>query len=174
MNMFIKFSITIKKIVFIFLLLIVISSILSAEQHVKADRIVIEKAKRKMILLHNNIVIREYEIALGRDPISKKSIKGDNKTPEGIYVIDKRNAKSLYHLSLHISYPDKEDLEVAKQNKIDPGGDIMIHGIRNGFGWIGRFHKLIDWTKGCIAVTNSEIEEIWNLAPNGTTVEIKP
>lgn len=140
----------------------------------KADKIVIEKAKRKLILLSKGKIIKTYKIALGRHPKGAKTKRGDKKTPEGIYTIDYRIRNSGYHRALHISYPNQKDLKRAEKQKVDPGGDIMIHGIKNGFGWLGRLHRLTDWTLGCIAVTNSEIEEIWNLVPNGTVVEIKP
>ena len=111
---------------------------------------------------------------MGRNSESAKTREGDSKTPEGIYKIDSRNEKSAYHLALHISYPNEKDKKRAKELGVSPGGNIMIHGIKNGLGWVGRFHTLFDWTKGCIAVTNKEMEEIYRLVPNGTIVEIKP
>jgi len=141
---------------------------------VKADKVLIEKKTRILILLSNGEVIHSYQIALGRNPEGAKEKEGDCKTPEGAYTIDSRNAKSSYHLALHISYPNAQDLHRAKQQGVSPGGEIMIHGIRNGLGWIGKFHRRLDWTKGCVAVTNDEIEEIGKLVANGTPVEIKP
>ncbi len=91
-----------------------------------------------------------------------------------MYTIDSRNVKSRYHLSLHISYPSPQDVERAKQQGVPPGGNIMIHGIMNGFGWLGEYHSRLDWTRGCIAVTNKEIDEIGRLVPDGTPVEILP
>jgi murein L,D-transpeptidase YafK len=119
-------------------------------------------------------VIREYRVALGGDPVGPKTRQGDQKTPEGKYIIDHRNAHSHYHRALHISYPSPEDKARAKTNGVDPGGDIMIHGIMNVLGWIGKAHRLTDWTDGCISVTDDEIEEIWSLVPDGTPVEIRP
>ena len=119
-------------------------------------------------------VLKTYKIALGGNPIGPKERQGDNKTPEGTYVIDSRKRDSRYHLSLHISYPNEKDKKRAKQLGVSPGGDIMIHGIKNGFSWVGDLHTEIDWTKGCIAVTDEEIEEIARLAPIGTIVEIRP
>lgn len=140
----------------------------------KAEKIVIEKSKRKLHLLRDGKIIKTYEISLGRQPVGPKLEEGDNKTPEGLYFIDSRNPNSQYHLSLHISYPNKSDVEKAKGSAVSSGGDIMIHGIRNGLGWIGELHLMLDWTQGCIAVTNQEIEEIWRVVPNGTPVEIIP
>ena len=139
-----------------------------------ADRIVIEKKARRLTLFSNGRVLKTYRIALGGNPEGPKERQGDNKTPEGNYIIDSRNENSLYHLSLHISYPNEKDKKRATQLGVAPGGDIMIHGIKNGFSWAGDYHTGVDWTKGCIAVTDEEIEEIDRLVPIGTNVEIKP
>lgn len=139
-----------------------------------ADRILIEKKERRLTLLTKGMVLKTYQIALGGNPFGPKERQGDNKTPEGIYVIDGRNKDSRYHLSLHISYPNEKDKKRAKQLGVSPGGDIMIHGIKNGLSWVGDLHTSVDWTKGCIAVTDEEIEEIDKLAPLGTIVEIRP
>jgi murein L,D-transpeptidase YafK len=141
---------------------------------VKADKIVIEKSARRLYLLHGEKMLVSYRIALGRSPKGRKTRQGDNKTPEGVYRIDFRNANSRYHKALHISYPNAEDKAAARKLGVPAGGDIMIHGIANGWGWVGRLHHLLDWTRGCIAVTNSEIEEIWRLVDDGTIVEILP
>lgn len=139
-----------------------------------ADKILIEKKERRLTLSSKGKALKTYQIALGGNPIGPKERQGDNKTPEGTYVIDSRNKDSRYHLSLHISYPNEKDKKRAKQLGVSPGGDIMIHGIKNGFSWVGDLHAEIDWTQGCIAVTDEEIEEIGRVAPNGTTVEIRP
>jgi murein L,D-transpeptidase YafK len=141
---------------------------------VTADQIVVEKSNRKLLLMKKNKVIKKYEISLGRNPNGRKEKQGDFKTPEGTYIIDYRNPNSKYHLSLHISYPNEKDKKFALAQGVSPGGDIMIHGIRNGLGLIGRLHTLFDWTQGCIAVTNPEIKEIWNAVPKGTKITIKP
>ncbi|MCR4308803.1 MAG: L,D-transpeptidase family protein [Deltaproteobacteria bacterium] len=138
------------------------------------DRILIEKSTRRLMLISQGEVLKSYNIALGGNPIGPKERQGDNKTPEGTYVIDGRNKDSRFHLSLHISYPNERDKNRAKELGVSPGGDIMIHGIKNGFAWVGDAHTAVDWTKGCIAVTDEEIEEISKLAPNGTIVEIRP
>ncbi|CAG0959996.1 hypothetical protein GEOBC_00672 [Geobacteraceae bacterium] len=138
------------------------------------DKILIEKKERRLMLISKGEVIKTYKIALGGNPIGQKERQGDNKTPEGIYFIDSRNKDSHYHLSLHISYPNERDKKRAKGLGVSPGGNIMIHGIKNGFSWVGDSHTEVNWTKGCIAVTDKEIEEISKLAPNGTIVEIRP
>lgn len=143
-------------------------------QNTTIDRIVVEKSERKLSLLRNGNVIKTYQIALGRNPVGAKQEEGDMKTPEGVYKIDSRNPQSDYHLALHISYPSPEDNARAAARGVNAGFDIMIHGLPNGKGWIGAAHRQMDWTAGCIAVTDEEIEEIWRVVPDGTTVEIRP
>jgi len=139
-----------------------------------ADKVLIEKKERRLTLLSNSEVVKTYKIALGGNPIGPKERQGDNKTPEGTYIIDSRNRDSGYHLSMHISYPNDKDKMRAKELGVSPGGDIMIHGIKNGLSWVGASHAEVDWTKGCIAVADEEMEEIYKLVPNGTIVEIRP
>jgi len=145
-----------------------------AIQQGPADKVLIEKKERRLTLMSKGEVLKIYKIALGGNPEGPKERQGDNKTPEGTYFIDARNKDSDYHLSLHISYPNERDKKRAKELGVSPGGDIMIHGIKNGFSWVGDAHTEADWTKGCIAVTDEEIEEIEKLVPNGTPVEIRP
>jgi tetratricopeptide (TPR) repeat protein len=139
-----------------------------------ADKVLIEKKERRLTLLSKGEVIKTYKIALGGNPVGPKERQGDNKTPEGTYIIDSRNGDSGYHLSLHISYPNEKDKIRAKELGVSPGGDIMIHGIKNGLSLVGASHAKVDWTKGCIAVTDEEMEEIYKLVPNDTIVEIRP
>ena len=139
-----------------------------------ADKIVVIKSEHKMMLLRSGAVIRSYRVSLGRGGKGQKMRAGDHKTPEGNYVIDWRNPRSRFHLSLHISYPNAADVQRAREHGFAPGGDIMIHGLQNGLGWIGRFHRLADWTDGCIAVTDSEMDQIWRAVPDGTPIEIHP
>lgn len=139
-----------------------------------ADRIVVEKKARRLTLFFGNRPIKAYDIALGRQPDGPKRFQGDNKTPEGHYKIDARKQNSAYHRALHISYPSRQDAAFAAAQKRPTGGDIMIHGLPNGMGSMGRLHLLRDWTAGCIAVTNSEIEEIWRVVRDGTPIEIRP
>lgn len=145
-----------------------------ATQKGSVDRILIEKKERRLMLISKGEVLRTYKIALGGNPNGPKERQGDNKTPEGNYFIDSRNKDSRYHLALHISYPNERDKKRARELGVSPGGSIMIHGIKNGFSWVGDAHTEVNWTKGCIAVTDEEIEEIAKVAPNGTIVEIRP
>src|SRR5262249_38595370 len=139
-----------------------------------ADRIVILKSEHTLTLMREGKVLKSYKVALGTTPVGAKTRQGDGKTPEGLYVIDSRNSRSQFHLSLHISYPNAADRARAAKLKVSPGGDIMIHGLAPSFAYLGALHRKTDWTLGCIAVTDPEIEEIWRLVPNGTQVEIKP
>jgi murein L,D-transpeptidase YafK len=140
----------------------------------KADKVLVQKKDRTLTLLVNGKVLKTYKVALGENPIGPKTRQGDHKTPEGTYVLDRRNAASQYHRALHISYPNAQDRAQAKKQNVSPGGDVFVHGLPNGYGWIGKEHRLKDWTDGCIAVTNEEIEEIWRLVPDGTAIEIRP
>lgn len=140
----------------------------------KADSILILKKDHLLELMAQGQVIRTYKVALGRGGLAAKEQEGDARTPEGHYFIDAKNQASAYHRALHISYPNAEDRIRTAKKGVSPGGAIMIHGLPNGLGWIGSAHRLYDWTLGCVAVTDAEIEEIWNLVPVGTSVEIRP
>jgi murein L,D-transpeptidase YafK len=141
---------------------------------VRADLVVVEKSKRELTIYREGKAIKTYTVALGRVPVGAKSREGDNRTPEGQYWIDYRKADSGYFRALHISYPSQADIAAAAKLGAAPGGDIMIHGLRNGLGWLGKLHRITDWTLGCVAVTNEEIEELWRAVPNGTPVELRP
>ena len=139
-----------------------------------ADLVVVKKAAR-MLELHRGVeVLRSYQVSLGHEPQGHKQREGDGRTPEGRYTLDYRKSNSAFHRSLHISYPAPSDVVAANAQGVSPGGLIMVHGIRNGLGFIGRLHTLIDWTDGCVAVTNAEIEEIWRVVPDGTPILIEP
>ena len=145
---------------------------LPADAH--ADRVVVEKSARKLTLFRSETPLKSYSVALGRAPEGTKEREGDHRTPEGRYVIDAHKVDSAFHRALHISYPSPADSAAAAQRGVKPGGDIMIHGLRNGLGWLGAFHRVADWTAGCIAVTDKQIEEIYRTVPNGTPIEIRP
>jgi len=127
-----------------------------------------------MLLLRGDEILREYRIALGGRPRGPKRARGDRRTPEGEYILDWRNEDSEYHRSIHVSYPNEFDRKRAEELGVHPGGNIMIHGLPNGEGWIGEGHAGLDWTRGCIAVTDREMDEIWELVDDGTPIEIRP
>ena len=139
-----------------------------------ADRVVVLKSERRLELFDGRDLLRSYDISLGREPVGPKRKQGDRRTPEGTYRIDYRNAESSFHRALHISYPRPAQVAAARARGEPAGGLIMIHGLPNGAGYVGRLHLLMDWTLGCIAVTNTEIEEIWRVVPDGTRVVIEP
>jgi murein L,D-transpeptidase YafK len=143
-----------------------------ANKSAQATRIRVDKSDRRLTLFQGDHQIMDIPISLGNDPIGHKAQEGDERTPTGTYEIDWRNPNSIAHLSLHISYPNTEDVAHAEQLGVSPGGDIMIHGIANGWGLLGGLHRFWDWTNGCIAVTNTEMKTIWSLVPNGTPIEI--
>lgn len=140
---------------------------------VRADTIEVDKSEQRMVLYRDGQPLREYSIALGANPEGHKTEGGDERTPVGEYTIDWRNANSIAHLSLHISYPNAEDIQQAEQRGVSPGGNIMIHGMTNGWGWLISRLGLRNWTDGCIAISNDEMEEIWSLVANGTPIRIQ-
>lgn len=139
-----------------------------------ADSIVVEKQRRTMTLFNQGYPVRIYQVALGKEPTGDKLHIGDNRTPEGVFYIDFRNAQSKFHKALHISYPDAAHVQRAQSLGVAAGGDIMIHGLPPAFANLGAKHREFDWTNGCIAVTDEEIEEIWQAVPNGAAIQIKP
>lgn len=139
----------------------------------KVDRVVILKSAHMLTLFSHGEPIQTYKVALG-DAHGPKIQAGDKKTPEGLYFVDAKNPHSLFHLALRLSYPNAADRERARKLGVDPGGDIEIHGLPRRYAWLGGAHRTIDWTAGCIAVTNAEIDEIYREVPVGTPVEIRP
>jgi murein L,D-transpeptidase YafK len=140
----------------------------------RADKVVVDKSQRRLVLLQQGKPLKVYQIALGPKPVGHKECEGDGRTPEGSYRIDFRKLNSTFHRALHVSYPNAHDIQVAKSRGVNPGGAIMIHGLGKSSGWYDNLHYLVDWTAGCIAVTNSEIEELWRAVPDGCPVEIRP
>jgi len=138
----------------------------------KIDKLLVVKHKRELTVFSKGKVLKTYKISLGGVPIGKKEFEGDKKTPEGIYSINDKNPNSDYHLNLAVSYPNEADSLHALKFGKSAGGEIKIHGLPNGYGFIGKFQRFQDWTLGCIALTNSEIEELFYNVPMGTEIEI--
>ena len=141
-----------------------------ARQDLQADLVEVFKSDRRLELKRSGQVIRSYPVALGFRPIGHKEVEGDGRTPEGSYLIDARNSRSAFHLSLRVSYPDAEDQARAAAEGVSPGGDIYIHGQPND----STDRKAGDWTEGCVAVGDAEIREIWSLVPTGARIVIHP
>ncbi|MCU7937103.1 MAG: L,D-transpeptidase family protein [Candidatus Thiodiazotropha sp. (ex Dulcina madagascariensis)] len=140
----------------------------------KADRVIVSKTESKLYLMSDHEVFRAFKVAFGNNPVGHKQHEGDERTPEGEYVLDYKNDGSSFYKSIHISYPNENDINLAKKKGVDPGGLIMIHGQRNGFGWLSSITQYFNWTDGCIAITNSEMDEIWEAVDIGTPIEIMP
>jgi murein L,D-transpeptidase YafK len=140
----------------------------------RIDSLVVYKSKHQLLAYSRGKLIKTYTVALGRQPVFAKQIEGDKKIPEGIYYINDKNPNSGWHKNLDISYPNQNNIKRAKQLGKSPGGNIKIHGLQNKKGYIGKFHRWNDWTFGCIAVTNEEMDELYNAAKIGTRIEIKP
>jgi murein L,D-transpeptidase YafK len=169
----VKRAVRLKRFVILFFILfsiILCSKIYASE--ITADKIVVIKNKKVMILLRDGRILKAYKVALGKNNGFKVQ-EGDKKTPEGVYTITSRNPKSKYYRSLNISYPNSDDIERAKRLGVSPGNGIAIHGMPEDMAEIGSLHRLMNWTDGCIAVTNKEMDEIWRLVPDGTIVEIR-
>jgi murein L,D-transpeptidase YafK len=139
-----------------------------------ADGVVVEKADRKLYLLKEGDVIRTFDIALGMVPVGDKEREGDFRTPEGRYLLDARNPNSDFFLSIHISYPDADDRRQAAARGESPGSAIMIHGQPNEPNYSETYYRTQDWTNGCIAVSNSDMIDIWLMTPDDTPIEIRP
>jgi murein L,D-transpeptidase YafK len=139
-----------------------------------ADLVVVEKGERKLHLLRDGDVFRSYDIALGIQPEGDKQREGDFRTPEGRYLLDTRNPNSEFFLSIHVSYPNAQDIREARSKGLDPGGSIMIHGQPNEPTRSEAYYRTRDWTNGCIAVSNSDMIDIWLMTENDTPIEIRP
>ncbi|MBD3648811.1 MAG: L,D-transpeptidase family protein [Pseudomonadales bacterium] len=151
-----------------------VCSLCFADEHTHADLVLVKKAERKMYLLAGGAVIREYRISLGANPVGHKQRSGDERTPEGVYWLDYKKPDSDFYKAIHISYPNRRDRARAAQDGVDPGGQIMIHGQSENGYWPVDVRQLFDWTDGCIAVTDPEMDEIWQLVRIGTRIEIRP
>lgn len=143
-------------------------------QNVLAERLVVYKRKQQLQLWSEGKLFKTYAIALGRQPVGAKRMEGDMRTPEGSYYIFDKNPHSAFYLNLGISYPNAKDKAYAQTHKLAPGSAIKIHGLRNGDGWRGRFHRQRNWTAGCIALTNAEMDELFEAVPLNTPIEIHP
>ncbi|HLT13965.1 MAG TPA: L,D-transpeptidase family protein [Marinobacter sp.] len=146
----------------------------TADQQFAITEVLVKKGERRLYLLNGDQKVRSYRISLGENPVGHKLYEGDKRTPEGSYLLDWRNPNSDFYKSIHISYPSSEDAELAQAWGLNPGGSIMIHGLPNNAGDLAFAFAGLDWTEGCIAVTNEEMDEIWALVDDGTPIRIMP
>ncbi len=144
------------------------------EKGIKIDKIVVNKSSRELYAYSNGNLIKTFKISIGKNSKGKKEFEGDYKTPEGIYSISNKGQHKLYHKYLYVSYPNKMDILNAKKYNKAVGGQILIHGLHKNYAAIGKFHTLIDWTKGCMGITNNEIDELYDAVNVGTPIEINP
>jgi murein L,D-transpeptidase YafK len=140
----------------------------------KADKVLVVKSEARLYLLKSGKVIAVMGVAFGGNPVGHKLQQGDERTPEGSYILDYKNPNSAFYKSIHISYPNTADKKHARKAGVDPGGDIMLHGQKNGFGWLSWMNQNFNWTNGCIAVSNSDMDMIWAAVSPGTPIEIRP
>ena len=138
------------------------------------DMIIINKSERILYAIKDDRVVKKYDIAIGKNPVGHKLKEGDKKTPEGYYFIDGKNAKSKFFLSLHTSYPNFHDKRVAEKNNVNPGSHIAIHGLPSISVLSQYLYNSSDWTDGCIALNNKDMEELWNMSEEGTQILIRP
>lgn len=144
------------------------------ELGLQIDQVLVRKHERRLYLMAADDVVRSYRVSLGDNPSGHKLFEGDQRTPEGSYTLDWRNPGSDFYKSIHISYPNEQDRNMAESWGLDPGGSIMIHGVPNDAGDLAFAYEGLDWTNGCIAVSNAEMDEIWQLVKDGTPIEILP
>ena len=140
----------------------------------KADWVLVDKSDRKLILLKNHEEIGSFAVSFGANPEDHKQQEGDERTPEGRYILDYKKADSAFYKAIHVSYPNKVDIEKAKKLGVSPGGAVMIHGQKNGFGWAAPVFQFFNWTDGCIALKNSDMDLVWLSVDSGTPIEIRP
>ncbi len=159
-----------KKIILIFLIVFPLAAV--AIQ--KADKVIVNKSESKLFLMVKGVTFKEYNVVFGETPKGHKQQEGDERTPEGKYILDYKKEDSAFYKAIHISYPNKLDIKNAKESGVNPGGLIMIHGQKNGFGWLSSLSQRFNWTNGCIAVTNKEMDEIWKSVKIGTPIEVLP
>ena len=157
----------------ILLWLIVCQSVMAGNVQ-KADEVIVVKSEKRLYLLHRNEPFASFPVTFGSNPKGHKQMRGDGRTPEGSYVLDYKNPNSKFYKSIHISYPNRRDREYARRNGMDPGGDIMIHGQPNGYGWAAPVLQLFSWTDGCVALSDSNMDVIWESVDPGTPIEIRP
>ena len=156
------------------ILMLLLGSISSSAAERKVNKVMIVKSQNKMVLLSGSKKIKEYHVVFGANPNGHKQQEGDEKTPEGDYILDYKKSDSSYYKAIHISYPNKMDILTARNQGVNPGGMIMIHGQKNGLGWLAPFTQNFNWTDGCVALTNSDMEEVWQLIKKGTKIVILP
>jgi murein L,D-transpeptidase YafK len=160
------------KFVLIALLFILQTTSVMGEQ--KADAVLVIKSEKQLYLMRAGEPFASFRVSFGSNPKGHKQEQGDGRTPEGRYILDYKNPGSAYYKSIHISYPNAKDRKEARKRGVDPGGDIMIHGQKNGYGWLSLLAQRFNWTNGCIALSDKDMDTVWSAVKPGTPIEIKP
>ena len=160
------------KSTFCAVLLLMVSATVCAEQ--KADLVVVRKSESRLSLEKDGKAFASFNVAFGAHPQGHKQQQGDERTPEGVYTLDSKNAGSAFYKALHVSYPNANDIGGAKARGVDPGGAIMVHGQKNGFGWSAFVVQLFNWTDGCIALSNHDMDIVWSAVDAGTPIKTLP
>jgi len=158
-------------VVSVFLLLLWQSAAWCAQE---ADEVLVVKSEKRLYLMSDGNVLQSFRVTFGSDPRGHKQQQGDGRTPEGRYTLDDKNSNSRFYKSIHISYPDAHDAEQARKRNVNPGGDIMIHGQPNKWGWASPVVQLFNWTDGCIALSDEDMDRVWDAVAAGTPIEIRP
>lgn len=164
---------TLSKTLYAMKYIVLLTLLLATPAYAEVDLVKVDKSERKMYLLEGEDIVKEFHVAFGANPKGHKQQEGDEKTPEGGYILDYKKEDSSFYRAMHISYPDKADIENAKSREVSPGGFIMVHGQRNWLGWLSSITQSFNWTNGCIALTNSEMDEFMELVRVGTKIEIE-
>ena len=146
----------------------------TAHSEQTADMVVVEKSKSRLYLMREGETLASFRVAFGSNPKGHKQEQGDGRTPEGRYILDYKNAGSAYYKSIHISYPNEKDRQEARKRGVNPGGEIMIHGQKNGYGRLSILVQRFNWTNGCIALSDRDMDAVWNAVEPGTPIEIRP
>ena len=160
------------KIIAIVIVLLLCAGVAQSGQ--MADMVIVEKSESRLYLVRGGEAFASFHVAFGGNPKGHKQQQGDERTPEGKYVLGYKNANSAFYKSIHISYPNEKDREAARKRGVDPGGDIMIHGQKNGYGQFSVIVQFFNWTNGCIALRDKDMDVVWNAVKPGTPIEIRP
>jgi murein L,D-transpeptidase YafK len=148
--------------------------VVNAEGTQKADAVLVIKSEKRLYLMNKGSQFASLRVTFGAQPVGHKQKQGDERTPEGYYVLDYKNPSSRFYKSIHISYPNLRDRTNAQHLGVNPGGDIMIHGQTNGWEWASPIMQFFSWTDGCIALSNKDMDRVWEAVDPGTPIEIRP
>jgi murein L,D-transpeptidase YafK len=160
--------------VFLLIALLLVQQVAVGAAAVKADSVLVIKKQGRLYLLKNGERFASFRATFGANPVGHKQAQGDERTPEGHYILDYKNPNSKFYKSIHISYPNARDRANARRMGVDPGGDIMIHGQTNGWGWAAPVMRFVLWTDGCVALSDRDMDRVWAAVDPGTPIEIKP